>query len=88
MQGQPLFAKESPDNGQLQHQIDTNVFKNQPKEYQDLAMESLRRVAMGELSDRELAAYKKIREEDGRNYEIGSSNDLIHSFLENHLHRI
>ena len=90
-QGQPLFAKESPNNGQdpqLAHQIDTNVFKNQPKDYQDLVMESLRRNAAGELSDREIAASKKLREEDGRNYEIGSANDLIHTFLENHLHRI
>jgi hypothetical protein len=87
-QGQPLFARESPNNGQLQHQIDTNVFKNQPKDYQDLVMESLRRNAVGDLSDREIKASKKLREEDGRNYEIGSSNDLIHSFLENHLHRI
>ena len=87
----PVPGESGPNNGQdpqLAHQIDTNVFKNQPKDYQDLVMESLRRNAAGELSDREIAASKKLREEDGRNYEIGSANDLIHTFLENHLHRI
>src|SRR5262249_21670208 len=44
----PLFdsTEFSPNNGlfsrdsELQHQIDTNVFKNQPKDYQNLVMDS------------------------------------------------
>ncbi len=87
-QGQPLFSRESPNNGQLQHQIDTNVFKNQPKDYQDLVLESLRRNAVGELSDREIAASKKLRDEQDRNYEIGSSNDLLHHYIEDYMTRV
>ena len=86
-QGQPLFAR-SPDNGQLDEQIRSNVFKNQPKEYQDLVLESLRRVASGELSDREQAAAKFLRDEQDKNFEIGSSNDLLHHYLEDYMTRV
>ena len=87
-QGQPLFSKESPNNGQLQHQIDTNVFKNQPKDYQDLVMDSLRRNAMGELSDREIQASNRLKDEQDKNYEIGSSNDLLHHYIEDYMTRV
>ena len=63
-QGQPLFSRERPKNGlpdNLDEMIRSNVFKNQPKEYQDLVMNSLRRVRRGSLSEKELGRFE-IRE--------------------------
>jgi hypothetical protein len=86
-QGQPLFAKESPDNGQLQHQIDTNEFYKQPQGYRDgifKAIDELLAGAPKNIQD----AIKTVRNEDGKNYELGAAYDLIHHFIDNHLHRM
>jgi hypothetical protein len=80
-----LFSRQDPE---LAHQIETNVFKKQPKDYQDLVLESLRRVASGSLSDREQRASEMLRNEQDRNYEIGSSNDLLHHYLEDYMTRV
>jgi hypothetical protein len=91
-QGQPLFARENrPNNGlpdNLEEMIRSNVFKNQPKEYQDLVMDSLRRVASGQLSDRELKAADFLKNEQDRNFEIGSSNDILHHYIEDYMTRV
>ena len=90
-QGQPLFSRENPNNGlppDLDEQIRSNVFKNQPKEYQDLVLNSLRRVAEGSLSEKELAASKFLRDEQDNNFQIGSSNDLLHHYLEDYMTRV
>jgi len=90
-QGQPLFSRESPKNGlpdNIDEMIRSNVFKNQPKEYQDLVMNSLRRVAEGSLSEKEMAAAKFLRDEQDRNFEIGSSNDILHHYLEDYMTRV
>lgn len=78
-----------PDNGQtdLRDQIDTNNFKKLPKDYQDTVIESLRRVAKGELSPKEMEAAKILREEQAKNFQIGSTNDILHAYVEDYMRR-
>jgi hypothetical protein len=77
-----------PLNGQLDEQIKSNVFKNHSKDYQNLVLNSLRRVANGELSDKELAASKYLGEQQAKNFEIGSANDLLYSHIEDYMTRV
>lgn len=77
-----------PINGQLREQISSNKFKDQSKSYQDTVLNSLKKVAEGNLSDREKSAAGFLRDEQARNYEIGSSNDLLHSYLEDYMTRV
>lgn len=79
----------SPENGQpdLRDQIDTNNFKKLPKDYQDRVIESLRRVAQGELSPKELEAAKLLRDEQSKNFQIGSANDILHAYVEDYMRR-
>lgn len=65
-----------------------SAFAKQPKDYQDLILNSLKKVAIGDLSEKELAASKYLRDQDARNYEIGSANDLLHSWIPDHIHRV
>jgi hypothetical protein len=80
----------SPNNGlpdNLPQMIADNKLKDLPTSYQNTVLESLKRVANGELSDRELDAAKVLREEQARNFQIGSSNDLLHSFVKDYMTR-
>jgi hypothetical protein len=74
-----------PDN--LPQMIADNKLKDLPASYQNTVLDSLKRVANGELSDRELEAAKALRDEQARNFQIGSSNDLLHSFVEDYMTR-
>jgi hypothetical protein len=74
-----------PDN--IRELIADNNFKALPDSYKATVLASLKRVANGELSDRELEAAKALRDEQARNFQIGSSNDLLHSFVQDYMTR-
>ena len=80
--GQPALPDDIADK------VKNSAFAKQPKEYQNLILDSLKRVATNDLSDKELAASKYLRDQDARNYEIGSANDLLHSWIPDHIHRV
>lgn len=75
-----------PEN--LSDQIRTQNFTKTTPEYQNLILDSLKRVANGELSDKELAAAKQLRDEDANNYQLGSANNILHSWIPDHMTRI
>ena len=85
----------SPDNGQIDPNtglpaniadiIARNKFKNMSPEYKDAVLESMRRVAAGELSDRELAAAKLVRDEHSKTLEIGQQTGLIKNGIDNYM---
>jgi len=82
--------KTSPNNGlpdNLPQLIADNNFKALPDSYKATVLDSLKRVANGELSDRELEVAKALRDEQARNLQIGSSNDLLHSFVQDYMTR-
>jgi hypothetical protein len=86
-----LFAKDRPNNGlpeNIQQLIDTNVFKDMPKEYRDRIFSALDDTIAGRLSDKVKDATKYIRDEDSQNYELGAAYDLIQHYIENHLTRM
>jgi hypothetical protein len=91
-QGQPLFSKESPENGQLPPNIDdmirNNVWKDQPEAYRKQVHDSLGRIASGAVPANVLQAAKYLGPEDARNYEIGSANDILHNHIDDHNHRV
>lgn len=78
----------SPQNGQLREQISSNKFKDQSKSYQDTVLNSLKKVAEGNLSDKEKSAADFLRDEQARNFQIGSSNDLLHHQIEDYMTRV
>lgn len=82
------LGTDSQRGSELRNQIDSNVFKNQPASYQTLVLDSLKRVAEGSLSEKELAAAKFLRDEQDKNFEIGSQNDLLHHYLEDYMTRV
>ena len=83
-----LPVKDGPDNGLPENLADIlarNKFKDQSPEYKKLALESMRRVAAGELSDRELEAAELVRKEQAKTFEQGQANDVLHEHLENYM---
>jgi hypothetical protein len=90
-QGQPLFARNRPENGlpsNIEDMIQNNKFKTLPKEYQDRVLTALKRIATGQMSDRELTAAKYLAQEQDKNWEIGSANDLLHNYIEDYMTRV
>lgn len=82
----------SPGNGQidpvLQDKIDNNNFSKLDPKYKDLILKSLKRVATGDLSEKELAASKQMRTELDKNFEMGSQSDLLHDYVEDYMQRM
>jgi len=85
----PKFS--SPNNGlpdDIADKIKNNNFSKTSPAYQQTVLDSLKRVATGDLTEKEVAASKNLREEDANNYQIGSVNDILHNYLENHMTRL
>jgi hypothetical protein len=78
---------QDPNESQTKQQIETNNFSKLPKDYQDLILNSLQRVAKGELSDKELTAAKLLREAQDKNFEIGSANGLLTHHIDDYMSR-
>ena len=72
----------------IQQKIDTNQFSKLPEKYQDTVLTSLKKVAEGKLSDKELAAAKLLSDEQAKNFEIGSANDLLHHQIADYMTRV
>jgi hypothetical protein len=90
-QGQPLFSRESPDNGHLPPNIDdmiqNNVFKDKPKEYRDLVMSVHRKAATTAPDPQMKSAMDFIRNEHDRSFEIGSTNDILQHYIDDYFQR-
>ena len=63
-----------------------NLEKTSP-EYQDLVLKSLKNVAEGNLSDKEIEAAKFLRQGEDRNHEIASANGSLNAYVENYMKR-
>jgi hypothetical protein len=90
-QGQPLFARGGPDNGlpsNIDDMIRDNKFKNMPKEYKDRVIRAYERVASGTSPDRVLQTAKYLRDEQDKNWQLGSANDLLHNHIEDYMTRV
>lgn len=77
-----------PFNGQLDDQITNNKFKNQTPEYQNRVLTSLKNIAEEKVPDNVKSAIQYLREQQDQNYQISSSNDLLHAYVENHMRRV
>jgi hypothetical protein len=82
------FKRISDHGPDVNRMIDTQNFTKTPVEYQKRMLSSLARVARGELSPDELKAAQRLRSEDATNYQIGSANDILRHFIDDHLTRI
>jgi len=79
-----------PDNGlppNIAEQISSGVFAKMPAEYQNRVLMALKRVASDDLSDKELAASKYLRDEQAKNFQFGQAHDMLHNEVENYMTR-
>jgi len=79
-----------PENGMpanLKQLIENNKFSGRSAEYKNLVLDSLKRIAQGDIPDNVKSAYDYMRPEEDRNWELAHQNALIKEYVENHLHR-
>jgi hypothetical protein len=61
----------------LREMIENNTFKDQPEEFKNLILASLKAVALGEISPGVAAASDFIRKELEKSFEIGKAANLL-----------
>lgn len=69
-------------------QIKSSKFASLPESYRQTVLKSLEAVAEDKLTDKQEAAAKIAQDEQAKNFEIGSANDLLHNHIEDYMTRV